>query len=582
MWSLESFRSDDHIILSAYILIPLTLTAVSLWLSHAAEVSTWLSSAVPLPVSSVPILVGLIVSALVNVMGGYNRTDSSFRMINIGLVDSVFYFSLLPPIIFVSAFALKRKDLVRNSDAVCLLAFVGSVISLLTVAMVLYWCVNSFLDLEISFIELLSFAALISSVDPVSALAVFSKLRVDPNLYNLVLGESLYNDAICVTVFRSASKYIGLSEVSPTLIARTILLEFVVTAILSTMLGYLIGALCSLFFKHCMGEQKNTHDRLVAISILGIMVYLPFLAAEALELSGIVSIVAAAIALRRYCAKNLSTTTRKNASFVFSLLSHTAETASLVLLGLSVFSQTFSNYNWGFIGCSVVALIGGRILLTYPLLLLCNVIRDTRLEKIAPEDEEEKGDPAAEGEEDGALIKRRTMHLVAFSGLLRGAVSFSCAQIFPDTLGSSGLVVSTTTAIILASTFLVGGAIEPLIRHFGIPVHLKKKRRGPFNNSMIVKGGPDWEGKCLYPILVRTTQSQRQKLVAPGPSQQRIYVFTNSDNEDDDDAYSLSHASVIPDMTAELSEDDFEFQDEDYHTPVSASSKAQSDEDHAV
>ena len=235
MWSVESWRSDDHIILSAYILIPLTLSVLSLYLSYAAEVSTW--SKLGLPVSSVPILVGLVVSAVVNITGGYSSSDSSFRMDNIGLSDSVFYFSLLPPIIFTSAFALKRKDLVRHSDAAFLLAFAGSVISLLFCAIVLHWCTTSFLNLQISFIELVSFAALISSVDPVSALAVFSKLRVDPNLYNLVLGESLYNDAICVTVFRSASKYTGINSLSLAAIAKTIAVEFVATVVLSTILG---------------------------------------------------------------------------------------------------------------------------------------------------------------------------------------------------------------------------------------------------------------------------------------------------------------------------------------------------------
>ena len=51
-----------------------------------------------------------------------------------------------------------------------------------------------------SMIECVAFASLISSTDPVSTLAVFQSLRVDPTLFYLVFGESVLNDAIAITV----------------------------------------------------------------------------------------------------------------------------------------------------------------------------------------------------------------------------------------------------------------------------------------------------------------------------------------------------------------------------------------------
>jgi hypothetical protein len=203
MWTSQSFTNDEHVILSAYLLIPCILVVFSLALQHHVSrlKSAWL---VPL---SVPILIGLFVSAIVNVSGGY-ETHGAFSFELIGLSDSVFYFALLPPIIHNSGYALRRKDLVASGDAVCLLAFVGSVISLLFMAVVLKYACDNWIGVDISLLELIAFSSLMSSVDPVSALAVFSKLGVDPELYYLLLGESLFNDAICVTVFRSASKYV--------------------------------------------------------------------------------------------------------------------------------------------------------------------------------------------------------------------------------------------------------------------------------------------------------------------------------------------------------------------------------------
>ena len=125
-------------------------------------------------------IIGMIVSAITNVCGAYNANHSQFQFANIELGSSVFYFALLPPIIHSSAYSVRRKDLLKNWDAVCLLAFLGSMISILVMTFVLQLVIQVFVpNLEVSVIELLTFSSLISSVDPVNALAVFSKLRVD-------------------------------------------------------------------------------------------------------------------------------------------------------------------------------------------------------------------------------------------------------------------------------------------------------------------------------------------------------------------------------------------------------------------
>ncbi len=51
-------------------------------------------------------------------------------------------------------------------------------------------------------LECLLFGALISATDPVSVLAVFKELRVDLDLYSVVFGESVLNDAVAIVLFR--------------------------------------------------------------------------------------------------------------------------------------------------------------------------------------------------------------------------------------------------------------------------------------------------------------------------------------------------------------------------------------------
>lgn len=60
------------------------------------------------------------------------------------------------------------------------------------------WLISS----TITFIDCLLFGALISATDPVTILAIFSDLHVDVNLYALVFGESVLNDAVAIVLSR--------------------------------------------------------------------------------------------------------------------------------------------------------------------------------------------------------------------------------------------------------------------------------------------------------------------------------------------------------------------------------------------
>ena len=46
---------------------------------------------------------------------------------------------------------------------------------------------------DLSLVEILTFASLISAVDPVAVLAIFQEVGVNPDLYFLLFGESLLN-----------------------------------------------------------------------------------------------------------------------------------------------------------------------------------------------------------------------------------------------------------------------------------------------------------------------------------------------------------------------------------------------------
>lgn len=54
--------------------------------------------------------------------------------------------------------------------------------------------------MELRLTDALAFGALISAVDPVATLAIFSAMDVEPVLNMLVFGESILNDAVSIVL----------------------------------------------------------------------------------------------------------------------------------------------------------------------------------------------------------------------------------------------------------------------------------------------------------------------------------------------------------------------------------------------
>jgi NhaP-type Na+/H+ or K+/H+ antiporter len=48
-----------------------------------------------------------------------------------------------------------------------------------------------------------AFGSLISTTDPVAVLAIFKQMDVDENLFAIVFGESIFNDAIGIVMYDS-------------------------------------------------------------------------------------------------------------------------------------------------------------------------------------------------------------------------------------------------------------------------------------------------------------------------------------------------------------------------------------------
>ena len=129
----------------------------------------------------------------------------------LGFDNALFFLGLLPPVIFYSGYELHPQWLFGLFYQIVGFAVVGTFVSAVIVGIVLKIAsVCHLAPLDITFAETLTFGALVSATDPVSVIAVFTELRVDPKMFYLVFGESVLNDAVGIVLFKTSRSSSGI------------------------------------------------------------------------------------------------------------------------------------------------------------------------------------------------------------------------------------------------------------------------------------------------------------------------------------------------------------------------------------
>jgi NhaP-type Na+/H+ and K+/H+ antiporters len=425
----------------------------------------------------------------------------------------IFFFILLPPIIFNSGYTLQREVFFRHIAPISLFACAGTAISAFAVAILLQIMHNfGFFehDFHPKFTELMTFGALISATDPVSTLAVFQAKQVDPQLFYLVFGESVLNDAVGLVLFKTTSKLVGNEDNLEKVLGAILdfLLDFSIGFVGSMVMGLVAGLAIALFLK---GVDMR-HTPLLEVSLFFLVMYLPFFAAELMDLSGIVTILFTGISSRRYASHNLSEMTEETVDHLFRLVAHLAETAIFLELGLCVFPVCLKyRSHWKFALWAVVCCWVGRALNIYPLRTLYNrFLRkreherhlqeafDARLSE--SESYDYRGDIGHGNGGKGCIssdamtlthparmdlkIRDNTAHMLWFAGL-RGAVAYACAKTFPNAFGNRSVIVFTTMVIVLFTVFVFGCTTEIALNFFQIEMFVDEEKYMEDNETLV-------------------------------------------------------------------------------------------------
>ncbi|CAE7471736.1 SLC9A8 [Symbiodinium necroappetens] len=358
------------------------------------------------------ILVGIGLGAVAAAFPEVNR--STFQKLE-DMSARQFMLVFIAPIIFAEGYGMKSQQFFDNITRILLHAFLGTLISALVVAVAIFYLVPLTGALKLELAECLAFGAMISSTDPVTTLAIFKEQSLAEkgrgHLYYSVLGESILNDAVAIALFGSFADLVRSGEVIDAAVSARIFLNFLKVFVASTLIGVAGGLATAFLLKSARlgagsSEGEHFYFNIPEIGVALVLAYVPFLAAEACDLSGIVAIMFAGITMRHYAHFNLTQVTRQIFLPTVELIASLCETYVFILLGLGVFLLQGA-FSASLVIWSALACLLGRLVHVYPLSFLANRIST------------------------GPKMSVKEMHMVWMAGL-RGVIAFICALGFPN------------------------------------------------------------------------------------------------------------------------------------------------------
>ena len=108
---------------------------------------------------------------------------------------------LLPPIVLDAGYFMPNRAFFDNLGTILIFAIVGTLINTFLIGFSLWGFSKEgtgTIPFQLDLLHCLTFAALISAVDPLAVLAVFEDMHINEVLHIVVFGESLINDAVTV------------------------------------------------------------------------------------------------------------------------------------------------------------------------------------------------------------------------------------------------------------------------------------------------------------------------------------------------------------------------------------------------
>ena len=367
--------------------------------------------------SGLPYSVGLVAAGLLIAL----LPDSAQIPLSRELIFQVF----LPPLIFEAALQLQWRRFRAELPLTLVLALVGVALAAAVVGAGMHYLA------QWSWIGALLFGVLIAATDPVSVIASFREIRVEPRLSMVVESESLLNDGVAAVAFAVLSGVAAGASHS----AAMLVPEF-----LWTMGGgVLIGAAVTAAILALAGR---TDDHLVEITLTTIAAWGSFGIAEHFRASGVISALTAGLMVANLGSMGaISDQGREHVQSAWDFFAFLANSFVFMLIGMNTANQPLRELGSITAAAAIGLVLLGRLISVYPLSAL---FAGSRWKVPGP------------------------YQHVLFWGGLRGALALALALAVPPTVVERQAII-TTAFVVVAFSILVQGLTMPwLIRRLNL------------------------------------------------------------------------------------------------------------------
>ncbi|XP_069377015.1 sodium/hydrogen exchanger 2-like isoform X2 [Paralichthys olivaceus] len=380
-----------------------------------------------IPESCLLITIGLVVGAIMH----------SVKEEPPAVLDSnVFFLYMLPPIVLDNGYFMPTRPFFENLGTVLWYAVVGTLWNSIGIGLSLFAICQFevFGVQDINLQENLLFASIISAVDPVAALNVFEDIGINEQIYIVIFGEGLFNDAVTVVLYSMFSFLANLPIVESGDVFLGVA-RFFVVGVGGVLFGLLFGFVAAF-------TTRFTHNvRHIEPLFVFMYSYLAYLVAELFAISSVLAIITCAVTMKYYVEENVSQRSCTTIRHVVKMMATISETLIFFFLGV-VTITTDHEWNWAYI---MFTLLFAFIWRGLGILVLTQIVNPFRTIQFTFKDQ----------------------FGLAYGGL-RGAICFALVFTLPETVNRRNLFVTASIAIIIFTVFIQGISIRPIVEYLNI------------------------------------------------------------------------------------------------------------------
>jgi Na+/H+ antiporter len=401
----------------------------------------------------------------------------------------------LPPLLMDGAWFIALGPLRRHMIGIASLA-IGAVFFTCAVVAV----VTHLLFPSLPWAACAALGAIVSPPDAVSARAVLQRVKLPRRLQILLEGESLFNDASGLVLFRFAIAA-GVTGVFSTVDAMG---SFFVLAVGGALVGIVIGMAWVLLV-------RRLGDEYLIIAATALLSWVSYLLGEFIHVSGVIATVTTGLIAGWHQHTAFSAATRMRGTSFWTVLVFLMEAAVFILIGLSLrgvvergggFGVVIADLGWPIL-VILLALTVARFAWVFGsdlAIRLCNMLGIKRYTPIGA---------------GGATV-------LSWAGV-RGVVTLALALSVPENFPGRDFILVTSFAVILGTVLLQGTTLGRVIAWARLSEPESDKARLTMSQAeaamaqaqfiVVQNRAYDSEGKLIHPQLLDRYQRRAVSIV---------------------------------------------------------------------